>query len=128
MAEWVLSGFGREVEEVGSEGRPGGFGGEAGDVLVGVVELCDDLGSEELFGCDVEAVGVALDSLEQPGRWVVELAQQACWRRRAIRRGRGSAAASRSGCAVRRCRVGSGCGGRRRRRLGGRGGWRAGRG
>ena len=34
------------------------------------------LGSDELFGCDVEAVGVALDRLEKPGRWVVELAQQ----------------------------------------------------
>jgi hypothetical protein len=29
---------------VGSEGWPGGFGGEAGDVLVGLVELCDGLG------------------------------------------------------------------------------------
>jgi hypothetical protein len=41
-----------------------------------LVELCDGLGSEELFGCDVEGVGVALDRLEKPGRWVVELAQQ----------------------------------------------------
>jgi hypothetical protein len=29
-----------------------------------------------LFGGDVEAVGVALDRLEEPGSWVVELAQQ----------------------------------------------------
>ena len=100
------SSFGREGEQVGSEGRPGGFSGESGDVLVGLVELCDGLGSEELFGCDVEAVGVALDRLEEPGRWVVELAQQGGWRRRALRRGRGSAAASRSACAVRWCRVG----------------------
>jgi hypothetical protein len=56
--------------------RPGGFVGEAGEVLVGLVELCDGLGSEELFGGDVEAVGVALDRLEEPGSWVVELAQQ----------------------------------------------------
>ena len=75
VAEWVLSGFGREGEQVGSQGWPGGFSGESGDVLVGLVELCDGLGSEELFGCDVEAVGVALDRLEKPGRWVVELAQ-----------------------------------------------------
>jgi hypothetical protein len=34
------------------------------------------LGSDELFGCHVEAVGVALDRLGKPGRWVVELAQQ----------------------------------------------------
>ena len=76
VAEWMLTGFGREGEQVGSQGWPGGFGGESGDVLVGLVELCDGLGSDELFGCDVEAVGVALDRLEEPGRWVVELAQQ----------------------------------------------------
>ena len=76
VAEWVLSGFGREGEQVGSQGWPGGFSGESGEVLVGLVELCDGLGSDELFGCDVEAVGVALDRLEEPGRWVVELAQQ----------------------------------------------------
>ncbi len=75
VAEWMLTGFGREGEQVGSQGWPGGFVGESGDVLVGLVELCDGLGSDELFGCDVEAVGVALDRLEQPGRWIVELAQ-----------------------------------------------------
>jgi hypothetical protein len=61
VAEWVFTGFGREAEQVGSQGWPGGFGGESGDVLVGLVELCDGLGSDKLFGCDVEAVGVALD-------------------------------------------------------------------
>ena len=29
-----------------------------------MVELCDGLGSDQLFGRDVEAVGVALDRLE----------------------------------------------------------------
>ena len=76
----MFAGFGRDGEQVGSEGRPGGFGGESGDVLVGLVELCDGLGSDELFGCDVEAVGVALDRLEKPGRWVVQLAQQGAGR------------------------------------------------
>src|SRR5215216_7906973 len=75
VAEWVLSGFCCEAEQVYSEGWPGGFGGESGEVLVGLVELCDSLGSEELFGCEVEAVGVALDGLEEPGRWIVEVAQ-----------------------------------------------------
>jgi hypothetical protein len=75
VAEWVLSSFGREGEQVGSHGWPSRFGGESGDVLVGLVELRDGLGSEELFGCDVEGVGVVLDRLEEPGRWVVELAQ-----------------------------------------------------
>ncbi|MET0522326.1 MAG: hypothetical protein ABW156_10190, partial [Jiangellaceae bacterium] len=56
VTEWVRSTFGREGEQVGSQGRPGRFGGESGEVLLGLVELCDGLGSEELFGCDVEAV------------------------------------------------------------------------
>jgi hypothetical protein len=75
LAKRMLSRFGREGEQAGSKGWPSGFGGESGDVVVGLVELCDGLGSEELFGCDVEAVGVALDRLEKPGRWIVQLAQ-----------------------------------------------------
>jgi hypothetical protein len=71
----VLSSFGCEGEKLGPQGRPSRFGGESGNVAVGFVELCDGPGSGELFGCDVEAVGVALDRLEQPGRWVVEFAQ-----------------------------------------------------
>jgi hypothetical protein len=112
---------------VGSEGWPGRFGGESGDVLVGLVELCDALGSDKLFGRDVEAVGVALNRLEKPGRWIIELPQQSVggdWRFIA---GEDLLQQPRSAWAVRWCRVGSGCGGRRRRRLGGRGGWRAGR-
>jgi hypothetical protein len=66
----VLSSFGRQAEEVGLQGRPGGFVGESGDVPVGLVKLCDVLGSNELFGCDMEAVGVALDRLGKPGRTV----------------------------------------------------------
>ena len=80
VAEWVLSSFGRQREQVGPQRRPGGFGGQSGDVLVGLVELCDGLGSDELFGCDVEAVGVALDRLEQQCRWVVEFAQHSAGR------------------------------------------------
>jgi hypothetical protein len=76
VAERVLSGFGRQREQVGSQGRPAGFGGESGDVLVGSIELCHGLGSDKLLRRDTEAVGVTLDRLEQPGRWTVELAQQ----------------------------------------------------
>jgi len=73
VSERVFTGSDREGEQVGPQGWPGGFGGEPGDVLVGLVELCDALGSEELFGCDVEAVHVALNRLEEPGRWIGEL-------------------------------------------------------
>ena len=106
VAEWVLSSFGREGEQVGSQGWPGGFSGESGDVLVGLVELCDGLGSDELFGCDVEAVGVALDRLEEPGRWVVELAQQGAGGDRRFIAGEDLLRASQSACAVRWSRVG----------------------
>ena len=36
VAEWVLSGFGRQGEEVGSQGRPRRLAGESGDELVGL--------------------------------------------------------------------------------------------
>ncbi len=65
----MLPSFGRQREQVCPQGRPSGFSGESGNVLVGLVELCDGPGSEELFGCDVEAVGVALDRLEKPDGW-----------------------------------------------------------
>jgi hypothetical protein len=42
-----------------------------------LVELGDGLGSDELLGCDVEAIGVALHSVEEAGGWVLELAQHA---------------------------------------------------
>jgi hypothetical protein len=73
----MLSSLGRDGEQVGSKGWPSRLVGESREVLVGLVELCHGLGSEELFGCDVEAVGVALDRLEQPCCWVVELPKHA---------------------------------------------------
>jgi hypothetical protein len=39
VQEGVLLGFGRQREQVGSQGWPGRFGGESGEVLVGLVEL-----------------------------------------------------------------------------------------
>ena len=35
----MLAGFGGEVDQVGSERRPGGFGGEAGNVFVDAVKF-----------------------------------------------------------------------------------------
>ena len=127
MAERVVAGLGGEVEEVGSEGRPGRFAGEAGDVLVDRVEVGNNLGPEELFGGGVEAVGVALDSVEQPGGRVVEFTQGRGGGGRRVVAGQDllqglGRSAGRDG------RGGSHCGGRRRRRLGGRGGSHAGRG
>jgi hypothetical protein len=75
MAERVVAGFDCEVEEMGSESRPGRFAGEAGDVLADRIEVGNNLGSEEVFGGGVEAVGVALDSVEQPGGRVIEFTQ-----------------------------------------------------
>ena len=39
VAEWVFTGFGGEVEQVSPQGRPGGFVGEAGHVLVDAVKF-----------------------------------------------------------------------------------------
>jgi hypothetical protein len=75
MLEGVLPGFGRQREQVGPQGRPRRFFGEPGHVMVDSVELCDGIGSDQLFGRNLETVGVALDRLEQPGRRVVEFSQ-----------------------------------------------------
>jgi hypothetical protein len=45
VAQRVFTGFGRDVQQMGSQGRPGGFIGESGDVLVGLIKLCDCLWS-----------------------------------------------------------------------------------
>jgi hypothetical protein len=66
--EWVLIGFSRQRKEVCSEGRPRWLAGEFGDDLVGLaVERVNDLGSDELLGCHVEPVGVALDGVVERG-------------------------------------------------------------
>jgi hypothetical protein len=87
-----------------------------------LVELCDGLGSDELLGCDVEAVGVALDRLDEPGRWAVQFAQQSPGRERRFIACEDLL--QRLGRRTRSDGVGSddGVGGRPRRRLAGRGG------
>jgi hypothetical protein len=60
--EWVRIGFNRQREEMCSEGRPRRLASDFSDDLVGLaVEHLTDLRSNEVLGCDVEAVGVALD-------------------------------------------------------------------
>jgi hypothetical protein len=69
VAERVLTGVRGEGEQVGSQRRPSRFSGEFGDVLVGLVELCDGLGSEELFRRDVETVTVNRPGTAGPLEW-----------------------------------------------------------
>ena len=75
--EWVLTGVGRQREQVCSEGRPRRLAGDFGDDLVGLaVERVNDLGANELLGRGLEPVSVALDGLEQSGSWIFEFSQQ----------------------------------------------------
>ena len=77
VEEWVLTGLSRQSEQVCSERRPRRLAGEFGDDLVGLaVEHLNDLGANQLLGRHMEAVGVALDGVEQPGSWVAEFSQQ----------------------------------------------------
>ena len=77
LEEWVLTGLRRQSEQVCSERRPGRFAGEFGDDLVGLaVKHLNELGSDQLLGCDMEAVGVALNGIVEPDRWVAEFSQQ----------------------------------------------------
>ena len=70
----MVAGFGGEGDQVGAQGRPGRLVGDAGHELVGAaVERIHDAGSDELFGGDVQPVGVALHRLMQPDRGVAEL-------------------------------------------------------
>ena len=72
----MVAGFGGEGDQVGAQGRPGRFVGDAGHELVGAaVERIDDARSDELFGGGVQSVGVALDRLMQPDRGIAEFAQ-----------------------------------------------------
>ena len=84
----MLAGFGGEVDQVSPEGWPGGFVGEAGQVLVDAVEFGQGSWSEKLFGGCAEAIGVALHSVEEAGGWVVELPKQAAGGDWALHRGR----------------------------------------
>jgi len=71
VEEWVLTRFGRQGEQVCPQGRPRWLVGEFGDDLVGpAVEHLYGLGSDELLGGQMNAVGVALDGVTQPGRRV----------------------------------------------------------
>ena len=77
VEEWVFTGFGRQREQVCSEGWPGRFAGEFRDDVVGLaVERVNDLGSDKLLGRHLEPVGVALDRIMQSRGWVAESAEE----------------------------------------------------
>jgi hypothetical protein len=76
VEERVLAGLSRQAEQVCTQRRPGRLVGEPGDELGGSVERRHGLGSEELFGRDMEPVSVALDRLVEPHRRVLKLTQQ----------------------------------------------------
>ena len=64
VEEWMLTGLGRQGEQVCPQRRPRRRVGEVGDDLVGSgVEHLNDLGSEELLGGHLKAVGVAPDGV-----------------------------------------------------------------
>jgi hypothetical protein len=77
VEEWVLTSFGRQGEQVCSEGRPRRLAGERGDDLVGLaIEHLNNLGADQLLGRDMEPVGVALNGVEQPDSRVAEFSEQ----------------------------------------------------
>jgi hypothetical protein len=77
MEEWMLLGLSRQSEQMCPQRRPGRFAGEFGDDLVGFgIEHLNELGANQLLSRDLEPVGVALDSVEQPGSRVAEVSQQ----------------------------------------------------
>ena len=69
----MLAGLRGQGDEVGTQGWPGRLVGDAGHDLVGsAVERLHDAGSDDVFGGDVQPVGVALDRLVEPDRGVAE--------------------------------------------------------
>jgi hypothetical protein len=73
----VLTGFGRQREQVCSKGQPRRLAREFRNDLVGLaVESVHDLGPHKLLGRHLEPVGVALDGIMQPGGWVAESAEE----------------------------------------------------
>jgi hypothetical protein len=85
VEEWMLTGFGRQREQACSEGWPRRLVREFRDDVVGLaVERVNDLWSDELLGCHLEAVGVALDGVEQLRGWVAEPAEECCGRGRGV--------------------------------------------
>ena len=78
VEEWVLTGLRRQGEQVCPQGRPGRLVGEVGarPGRLGLSSISTMLGSEELLGGHMKAVGVTLDGVIQPGSRVAAFSQQ----------------------------------------------------
>ena len=75
--ERVFAGLCGQGDEVGSQGRPGRCVGDVGyDLLGSAVERVHNCGSDDLLSGGVQAIGVALDRIMQPGRRVAKSAEE----------------------------------------------------
>ena len=75
--ERVFAGLCGQGDEVGSQGRPPRFVGDVGyDLLGSAVERLHNCGSDDLLRGGVQAIGVALDRIMQPGRRVAKSAEE----------------------------------------------------
>jgi hypothetical protein len=75
--ERVFAGLCCQGDEVGSQGRPGGFLGDVRYDLIGsAVERIHNCGSDDSFSGGLQAIGVALDRINQPGRRVAKSAEK----------------------------------------------------
>ena len=72
----MLAGLRGQGDQVSTEGGPGRLVGDPGHDLVGlVVERLDGARSDDVFGGDVQPVGVAEDGLVEPDRGVAEFSE-----------------------------------------------------
>jgi hypothetical protein len=75
--ERVFSRLRGQGDEVSSQGGPGRSVGDVGyDLLGPTVERVQNCGSDDLLSGGVQAIGVALDRIMQPGSRVAEFAEE----------------------------------------------------
>jgi hypothetical protein len=75
--ERMFAGLCGQSDEVGSQGRPPRFVGDVRyDLLGSAIERLHNCGPDDLLSGGVQAIGVALDRITQPGRWVAKSAEE----------------------------------------------------
>jgi len=76
VGQGMLAGVRSEGDQIGPQGWPGRFVGDPRHNLIGPeVECRDGARSDDVFGGDVQPVGVALHGLVEPGRGVAEFSE-----------------------------------------------------